>query len=91
MVELREAGKTGERGWTERAGFSHYVPARSCDSARASGPACGRSKDDGDKCTGDCPPDANVETARSRRSQDDRPIADRKRHREKRRERGKSS
>jgi len=44
MVELREAGKTGERGWTERAGFSHYVPTR-------------RAKDDADRCTGDCPPD----------------------------------
>jgi hypothetical protein len=90
MVELREAGKTGERGWTERAGFSHYVP-RSCDSARASGPACGHGKDDGDRCTGDCPPDGGVETAKSKRSRedrDDRPIADRKRHRERRRGRG---
>jgi vancomycin resistance protein YoaR len=81
MVELREAGKTGERGWTERAGFSHYVPNR-------------RNKDDADRCTGDCPPDGAMETAKSRRSRDDRedrPVADRKRHREKRRERSRGS
>jgi vancomycin resistance protein YoaR len=79
MVELREAGKTGERGWTERAGFSHYIPSR-------------RSKDDADRCTGDCPPDGEV--VKSRRAQDEpgeRPVADRKRHREKRRERGRGS
>jgi vancomycin resistance protein YoaR len=45
MVELREAGRTGERGWTERAGFSHYASNR-------------REKDDTERCTGDCPPDA---------------------------------
>jgi vancomycin resistance protein YoaR len=81
MVELREAGKTGERGWTERAGFSHYVSSH-------------RGKGDAERCTGDCPPDGPIETARSRRARDereDRPVADRKRHREKRRERGRSS
>jgi vancomycin resistance protein YoaR len=83
MVELREAGKTGERGWTERAGFSHYVSSR-------------HGKGDADRCTGDCPPDGPSETAsaKSRRARDereDRPVADRKRHREKRRERGRGS
>jgi hypothetical protein len=80
MVESREAGKTGERGWTERAGFSHYVPRRRGD--------------DAERCTGDCPTDGPAETARSKRAQaerDDRPVADRKRHREKRRERGRGS
>ncbi len=43
MVELREAGRTGERGWTERAGFSHYLASRS---ERA---APDRSSPDGDK------------------------------------------
>ncbi len=42
MVELREPGKTGEYGWTERAGFSRYTPDR-------------RAKDGEVECTGDCP------------------------------------
>ena len=57
MVELREAGRTGEKGWTERAGFSHYVAAR-------------HGKDDGDGCTGDCPVPPASESTRARRSRD---------------------
>ena len=45
IVELREAGRTGEYGWTARAGFSHYRPRV-------------RSDGDASACTGDCPSDA---------------------------------
>jgi hypothetical protein len=31
MVEVREAGRMGERGWTERAGFSHFEGGRRSD------------------------------------------------------------
>jgi hypothetical protein len=78
MVELREAGKTGERGWTERAGFSHYVASR-------------RRNDDSERCTGDCPTDTLAETDKPKRSRDERTeraVAERKPRRAKRRERG---
>ncbi len=77
MVELREAGKTGEYGWTERAGFSHYVPNH-------------RAKDDAAECTGDCPSEiANDRSKdRSRRTDRDDPptLAERSHHRARRRE-----
>jgi vancomycin resistance protein YoaR len=49
MVESREPGKTGEYGWTEKAGFSHYVAKRSTRDEQA--------------CTGDCPVGGNDETS----------------------------
>ena len=53
MAELREAGKTGERGWTERAGFSRYVATRKADQAA---------------CTGDCPPEVALRSRSSLRA-----------------------
>jgi vancomycin resistance protein YoaR len=41
MVEVREAGRTGERGWTERAGFSHYEGGRRSGEAEADGGGSG--------------------------------------------------
>jgi vancomycin resistance protein YoaR len=52
MVEVREPGKTGEYGWTEKAGFSHYVAKR-------------RSKDAEQACTGDCPAGGDEAPART--------------------------
>jgi len=75
MVELREAGRTGEHGWTERAGFSHYVSTR-------------RPKDEDDRCTGDCPTDAAVDRPASQGARSDRierASAERRRHRPRRR------
>jgi len=51
MVEVREAGKTGEYGWTEKAGFSHYVAKR-------------HAKDSEQTCTGDCPAGSDDEAQR---------------------------
>ncbi len=59
MVEVREPGKTGEYGWTEKAGFSHYVAKR-------------RANDDEQTCTGDCPPASDDDAARPRRRQGSR-------------------
>jgi vancomycin resistance protein YoaR len=77
MVELREAGKTGERGWTERAGFSRYVATRKPDAAA---------------CTGDCPPETTRGVRASSREErqegvarENRPIADRHTRRVRRR------
>jgi hypothetical protein len=76
MVEAREPGRTGEYGWTERAGFSHYVP---------------RKKGRGDAgCTGDCPPDENRDSSErkvARRGERDR---DRGRAGERERDRGRA-
>jgi hypothetical protein len=83
MVELREAGRTGERGWTERAGFSHYVTTR-------------RHDDDNERCTGDCPVETASDAARTKRARDDRQErdarrgAERRRHPPRRHERGRS-
>jgi vancomycin resistance protein YoaR len=46
MVEVREAGRTGERGWTERAGFSHYEGGRRPNDAEADLAGAGESAPD---------------------------------------------
>jgi hypothetical protein len=43
MVEVREAGMTGEYGWTERAGFSHIGPGKK---AKEGDEACGNDCND---------------------------------------------
>jgi hypothetical protein len=83
MVELREAGRTGERGWTERAGFSHYVSSR-------------KTHDDSERCTGDCPVEAPPDLIKTRRARDEREEhvarrgAERRSHPARKRERGRS-
>ena len=85
MVELREAGRTGEKGWTERAGFSSYVASRPPPGGAASsrcGTPEGVEHPEGWDVPGSPPKDG-----------DPRRRADRKRHRALRvrsRERGRS-
>ena len=85
MVEAREAGKTGEYGWTERAGFSHYTPNRRGGSSEPS-------------CTGDCPqgdakPASDAEAkadARKGSVEREGPVAERKPNKNRQRDGGRA-